>query len=94
MANQNKAKRKALERSFKRQKGRCHLCGDQMSMSLDDNDDKRATADHVTPKSMGGAIQGNIKAAHALCNRTRGNMAIEDFIRWQSGEFDPRKYGC
>lgn len=36
----------------------------------------RATADHVIPKSSGGPVKGNIKAAHARCNHQRGNKPI------------------
>lgn len=79
MGRQNKTKRKELERAFRRQKGKCHLCGKQMSQSLSKDDEMRATADHVVPKSHGGNINGNIMAAHAVCNHRRGNRSIDDF---------------
>lgn len=79
MGSQNAAKRKALEKSFKKQRGKCHLCGEPMNMSKDLNNDLRATADHIIPKSQGGAIDGNIRAAHAICNRYRGNRPIYEF---------------
>jgi 5-methylcytosine-specific restriction endonuclease McrA len=40
------------------------------------DDPMRATADHIIPKSFGGKLIGNIKAAHAKCNVERGNKII------------------
>lgn len=31
------------------------------------------TADHVVPRSKGGALLGELKAAHRRCNSSRGN---------------------
>ena len=76
MGSQNGLKRKEMLRAFRRQKGKCHICGVPMNLSIDLADDLRATADHVIPKSEGGWIKGNIKAAHAFCNRKRGNRPI------------------
>ena len=47
--------------------GICHLCG------LPGAD----TADHIEPYSKGGTDDlWNLRAAHKLCNRRRGNHAI------------------
>lgn len=80
MGSQNNGKRRELEKMFSRQKGQCHLCGEQMSLSKDLTNMLRATADHVIPKSMGGWVKGNIKAAHAQCNYDRGNKPINEFV--------------
>lgn len=77
----NERKRKAMLKAFKRQNGRCYLCGEPMSLSNDLKDRRRATADHVIPKSKGGAIEGNIKAAHEICNTRRGSMDPEAYKR-------------
>lgn len=76
MGSQNKLKRAEMLKAFSRQRGRCHLCGEPMNQSKDQKDGKRATADHVIPKSMGGPVKGNIKAAHADCNVARGNGPV------------------
>ena len=76
MGSQNKAKRKRMETAFRRQKGRCALCGDQMKLNYNPQDPLSATADHITPKSMGGGIAHNIQAAHKKCNNERGNVHI------------------
>ena len=81
MGSQNKSKLKAMLRAFKKQQGKCWLCGLPMNLSKDTNDKNRATADHVLPNSKGGAIQGNIKAAHAHCNVARGNVHSAEFIK-------------
>jgi 5-methylcytosine-specific restriction endonuclease McrA len=78
MGSQNKAKRKAMEKAFKRQKGRCALCGEQMKLNGKPDDPLMATADHILPKSRGGKIQGNIQAAHRFCNIVRGNNHMQD----------------
>ena len=70
-----------MEKAFKRQGGKCAICGEQMNMSKDENNDLRATADHIIPKSMGGAVDGNIQAAHAICNRNRGNAPFIPYNR-------------
>lgn len=74
MGSQNKTKRNEMLKAFKRQKGRCWLCGEQMKLSDDWEHPLSATADHILPKSLGGSIKGNIKAAHRKCNNERGNQ--------------------
>ena len=73
MGSQNKTKRNEMLRMFKRQKGKCHICDLPMNLSQDLHNMDRATADHLIPKSFGGPVKGNIKAAHAKCNYARGN---------------------
>lgn len=73
MGSQNKTKRKAMLKAFKKQRGKCHICEHSMNLSNDLKNMDRATSDHVIPKSFGGPIKGNIKAAHARCNFARGN---------------------
>jgi len=73
MGSQNKTKRNEMIKAYKRQKGKCWICGDQMLLNVGAENPKRATADHVVPKSLGGRVKGNIKAAHRICNIKRGN---------------------
>jgi 5-methylcytosine-specific restriction endonuclease McrA len=79
MGSQNATKQREMERAFRRQKGRCHLCGGPMNLSKDLDNEDRATADHLIPKSLGGWVKGNIKAAHARCNKARGNRPVYEF---------------
>lgn len=76
MGSQTDLKRKLLAKAVSRQKGKCHLCGGQMSSPKNLHDPMRSTADHLLPKSLGGAIVGNIAAAHAKCNLERGNKRL------------------
>ena len=80
MGSQNAGKRREMLKSFHRQRGKCHLCGGAMNLSLELDNDARATADHIIPKSMGGWVKGNIKAAHARCNYARSNRPVCEFI--------------
>ncbi len=74
MGTQNETKKREMLKAFKRQRGLCWICEKPMNMQFQDlNNQERATADHVIPKSMGGWVRGNIKAAHAKCNSNRGN---------------------
>lgn len=73
MGSQNATKRREMEKAFKRQGGRCWLCGKPMKLNGHPYSRNTATADHIIPKSMGGGLVGNIKAAHRACNMKRGN---------------------
>lgn len=49
----------------------CHLCGR----------DGATTADHIVPRSLGGDDSlTNLRPAHALCNSSRGNMALDEWF--------------
>lgn len=78
MGSQTDLKRKLLEKAISRQRGKCHICGIQMSSPKKLDDPMRATADHLLPKSLGGAVSGNIAAAHAKCNVQRGNKRLHE----------------
>lgn len=80
MGSQNKAKREELKKAIKAQNNLCWLCGEPMTARSKLDDPRRATADHVVPKSHGGAIRGNIKAAHAICNVKRGNAPPDPYL--------------
>lgn len=60
-----------LDRLYKRQGGRCAICGEPMSRREDDP--HRATLDHVMPRSLGGGGSiRNLRAAGMSCNTSRG----------------------
>lgn len=47
--------------------GTCQICHERVSLA-------EVTMDHIKPKSFGGSDSSeNLRAAHALCNRKRGN---------------------
>jgi 5-methylcytosine-specific restriction endonuclease McrA len=51
---------------FRRDKGRCHLCGQPVRRG-------EGTRDHLVPRSPGGKNgKLNIRLAHADCNQLRG----------------------
>ena len=60
---------------FRKQKGRCHICGGQMTLKRERAN--TATRDHVIPRSrlpFGYAEKkGNKKAACFQCNNEKGN---------------------
>ena len=58
-----------------KQDGRCTYCAEPMRAAL-------ATADHVMPKSRGGAtVRENIKAACEACNVAKSNMSAAQFLK-------------
>lgn len=58
---------------FKRDGYRCRYCG---------RDDVALTVDHVILWEAGGpSVEANLVAADKKCNRTRGNMSYQDWIR-------------
>lgn len=63
-----KSKRMRVKRALhKKQKGRCALCGDELSL-------KEATFDHKIPLSKGGSRgQDNLQLAHRRCNGNKSN---------------------
>lgn len=66
----NKAKK--LREAHARQNGVCALCGTGLSLRAEG--DLAATVDHIIPVSKGGTgAASNLRAAHKLCNRLRGN---------------------
>lgn len=67
------------------QKRRCYICNKFMCGKVRKkgyNKQKfkyrKATRDHVFPKSLGGKGHGNIVLAHAECNSRRGNALLPD----------------
>ncbi|WP_425297046.1 HNH endonuclease [Nocardia brasiliensis] len=68
----SRAYRKARDR-LRRLSQTCHLCGKPIDVSLPHTDRMSWTADHITPRSLGGHILGEMKAAHRSCNSRRGN---------------------
>lgn len=56
----------------KRDRGICHLCGE----------DGADSADHVILRSQGGSDHpDNLLAAHLLCNQRRGTLSVEEARR-------------
>ncbi|MFQ6230770.1 HNH endonuclease signature motif containing protein [Nocardia sp. NPDC002869] len=54
----------------------CWICGGRIDVSLPYTDPESWTADHVVPRSKGGHLLGEMRAAHRRCNSKRGNKEI------------------
>lgn len=64
-----------------RQGGKCFYCGLPILIHADENYRLKATLDHKTPLSMGGAPFGdNVVAACRLCNGHKGMLDAETFL--------------
>ncbi|MEU4709495.1 HNH endonuclease [Nocardia salmonicida] len=55
----------------------CHLCGGPIDTTLPYTHPRSWTADHLIPRSRGGHLLGEMKAAHRDCNAKRGNKPLE-----------------
>lgn len=51
----------------------CWLCGEPIDYTLPYTDAMSFTADHVHARSKGGALLGELRAAHRSCNSRRSN---------------------
>lgn len=54
----------------------CWICSKPIDLDLPYTDAMSFTADHVQPRSKGGALLGELKAAHRACNSARGNRML------------------
>ncbi|QIS16485.1 HNH endonuclease [Nocardia arthritidis] len=75
----HRAYRRAKDK-LRRQSQICHLCGGVIDLKLSTeypNHPDAWTADHITPRSRGGHLLGEMKAAHRRCNSARGNRPPE-----------------
>ncbi|RJO79323.1 HNH endonuclease [Nocardia panacis] len=63
--------------ALRRESRVCWICGQPIDTSLTQEDGRGMdwTADHVTPRSKGGHLLGELRAAHRACNAARGNRA-------------------
>jgi len=51
----------------------CHICGHPIDYTLAAPDPMSFSADHLVPRSLGGALLGPMDAAHLSCNSRRRN---------------------
>lgn len=67
--------RSLMERMIDAQQGRCILCWTMIDMEADFDPSAPAkpSFDHVLPRSLGGANEGNRLIAHRHCNTDKGN---------------------
>ncbi|WP_280485372.1 HNH endonuclease [Nocardia cyriacigeorgica] len=68
----NREYRKATAR-LRRRSQTCHICNGPIDVTLPYTHPRSWTADHIVPRSKGGALLGEMKAAHRDCNARRGN---------------------
>lgn len=72
--------RTSLIRSlFQKQRGKCYICGEQMTLKLDRPN--TATVDHVVPRSK--ALypnKRNRKAACFTCNNAKADQSLTEYM--------------
>ncbi len=62
---------------YKRDGGRCQLCGKTVKMGLHRFDPRSATIDHIVPLSQGGKhSKPNTQLAHRFCNMSKGARRV------------------
>lgn len=65
-----------IVRQLKQTSNVCWLCGHPIDLALPATDPWSFTADHVAPRSAGGAASlANVRPAHRRCNSRRGDRA-------------------
>jgi len=63
--------------------GLCHICGDEVDLSLPRNSRMGPTLDHVIPISKGGLdLLDNVRLAHWICNIRKSDSL--EFVNGQS----------
>jgi hypothetical protein len=63
-----------LKDLYLRDGGRCHICGMQVLMDGDSNNNYYGSIDHVIPTAKGGThTWDNIKLAHRICNSVKAD---------------------
>ncbi|MFE7717504.1 HNH endonuclease signature motif containing protein [Nocardia rhizosphaerihabitans] len=72
----HRAYRKARDR-LRRESQVCWICGRVIDLSLPYTHPMSWTADHLIPRSKGGHLLGEMRAAHRRCNSKRGNRTTE-----------------
>lgn len=67
---------------FARDDYRCHYCGLTVNNRVLPHHPRRATIDHMTPKSRGGAKydESNVVTACRRCNEEKGNMLYDVYL--------------
>ena len=71
------------DRALVAQRGRCRYCKGRLTR-------RRATADHVQPRALGGSDHhGNIAAACEACNLAKGALEPRRFMRMVRGQIAP-----
>lgn len=71
-----KGRSKAQKRAilFRQQRGRCAICGSQMSLTM-------ASLDHIVPRKHRGTNKmSNLRLAHKTCNNERGASMADLFV--------------
>jgi 5-methylcytosine-specific restriction endonuclease McrA len=73
--------RRKLRRTFQASHGYCHWCDNETHLDGNERSKRKATRDHILPKSKGGSWNlANLILACAGCNRKRGDAYYEQFL--------------
>lgn len=68
----------SLFKLYKRDGGKCWLCGKQCDYDAESNSNNYPSIDHVIPIAEGGKDEwSNIRLAHRLCNTLKGARIVE-----------------
>lgn len=65
----------------------CHLCLGAILLDRSDSmyERRRPSPDHLTPRSQGGTdLPSNIRTAHLSCNKSRGDMSLDEWFTERS----------
>ncbi len=77
MGKASRTRRGNLVRLFRKQRGKCYLCGGQMALRL--GRPTTATIDHVIPRSKHYNEPRNRKAACLSCNNAKRDMSEGEY---------------
>lgn len=71
-----------LEKIYKRDKGRCYICGKKLKINTFYNDPFAPTIEHVIPIIKGGTHSwDNVKLSCRSCNNLKGTKSIESILK-------------
>ena len=84
--------RRARNRAYNEQRGRCFWCGTGTRLPSDVAPSSLhlspATAEHLIPQSLGGKHGRNVVSACSNCNHKRGNMPIHEWLEVLKGRLE------
>ena len=74
-----------LPRAPKRNIGTCLICGAPLlfsEFSLAERSKAAIDTDHLNPRLRQRHVSGNVAFVHHLCNTTKGDRSLEEFMGW------------
>lgn len=81
MARTDESNQITVQSLYRRDKGRCWICGGLCDINADGNDNYYPSIDHIIPVSAGGKDRwDNVRLAHRICNSRRGTTPAAQTI--------------